>query len=424
MLHRQLLFCFLLATSAFAQANLGELRLGVVDPAGSPVRSTVAVVSEANDYHRTFHTGADGLLVAKRLPFGLYTVSIDQLGFAPVKELIDIRSAIPKELKISLALGSVQTTVNVINSATLIDPYATSSAQRIGNDTIRDRQSAQPARGLADLVNQQPGWMFEANGILHPRAEEYQVQYVIDGMPLTENRSAAFVPDFDPAVVQEITEMTAGFPAEYGRRMGGVIEVETTRDKRPGFHGKSVLGGGSYNALNGYAEGVYGFGVNTLGLNLSGALTDRFLDPPATQNYTNHGSAANFMAHYERDINDTNRIGIILNRNQSKFLVPNMIPQQEAGQRQDRQNYESGIQLSYQHIFSPNVLGEFRAMSRDITAGFWSNDLSTPMIVDQDRGYHEQYVKGTLSIHAGAHEFKTGVEGDFAKLQESLSTLR
>ena len=53
--------------------------------------------------------------------------------------------------------------------------------------------------------------------------------------------------DFDADNVQEMSEMVAGFPAEYGRKMGGVIEVQTTRDKRPGFHGKAVVGGGSYD---------------------------------------------------------------------------------------------------------------------------------------------------------------------------------
>jgi hypothetical protein len=100
--------------------------------------------------------------------------------------------------------------------------------------------------------------------------------------------------------------------------------------------------------------------------------------------------------------------------------VPNEIVQQQAGQRQDRDNFETAAQLSYTHIFSPDILGDFRAMARDITAGFWSNDLSTPMIAGQDRAYHEEYVKGTLSVHAGIHEFKTGVESDYASIQESL----
>ncbi|HMF77055.1 MAG TPA: TonB-dependent receptor [Bryobacteraceae bacterium] len=419
-LHR-LLFGLLVALAAFGQANTGELRLLVTDPSGSPVAAAVTVVSQVNQYNRTFEADSQGQVVAKRLPFGMYTVIESHDGFAPSKQLVDIRSAIPKQLKITLALGTLQTTVKVGSDETLIDPYATSSANRIGSDTLTDRLSAQPGRSIAELVNQQPGWVFEANGILHPRAEEYQVQYVVDGIPLTENRSAAFVADFDAANVQEMTEMTAGFPAEYGRKMGGVIEVQTTRDKRPGFHLRTILGGGSYDTMNGYVEGQYGFGLNTLTMSLDGSLTDHFLDAPTTQNYTNHGTTGDFMAHYERDINDKNRIGVIVSRSQSKFLVPNEIPQELAGQRQDRDNFASSVLFSYQHIFSPNVLGDFRAMDRDITARFRSNDFSTPIIASQDRGYHEQYVKGTLSVHAGAHEFKTGVEADFARIEEALS---
>src|SRR5208337_1221528 len=113
----------------------------------------------------------------------------------------------------------------------------------------------------------------------------------------------------------------------------------------------------------------------------------------------------------------------VLRREQSRFLVPNEILQEQAGQRQDRDNFESAAHFSYEHIFSPNVLGDFRAMVRDITSGFWSNDLSTPMIASQDRGYHEEYVKGTISLHAGIHEFKTGIESDYASIEEALSYL-
>jgi len=414
-------FLLFAAVVAFGQADTGELRLFITDPSGSAVPASVQLASEVNQYNRTFEADAAGHVIAKRLRFGLYTVTVSHAGFTTAKELIEIRSALPKELKVELGLGAVQTTVNVNTEETLIDPYATSSANRIGSDTIADRVASQPGRGLAELVNEEPGWIFEANGILHPRAEEYQVQYVIDGMPMTENRSAGFVADFDPADVQEMSEMVAGFPAEYGRKMGGVIEVQTTRDKRPGFHGKVVLGGGSYDTANGYVEGQYGFGSSTLSMSLSGAETDHFLDPPATQNYTNHGTTADLMAHYERDLDANNRIGVIISRNQSKFLVPNEVPQEEVGQRQDRQNFESSAQFSYQHIFSPNVLGDFHAMLRDITADFWSNDLSTPIIAGQDRGYHEEYLKGTVSVHAGSHEFKFGAEADFAQLEEALN---
>ncbi len=130
------------------------------------------------------------------------------------------------------------------------------------------------------------------------------------------------------------------------------------------------------------------------------------------------------MGHYERDLDgkepDRRSSSAASSLN---FSFTNEILQQAVSQRQDRQSFESAAQFSYTHIFSADVLGDFRAMLRDITAGFWSNDLSTPMIVSQDRGYREGYVKGAVSAHRGAHEFKVGAEGDFAGLQESLGII-
>jgi len=413
----------LAAIAAFGQANTGELRLSVKDQSGLPLPGRVEIVSQANQYVRAFEADAQGHVVAKRLPFGLYTVKVSREGFTPASQLVDIHSAIPTELTIGLGIGTMNTTVVVNSEETLIDPGDVSSANRIGAATLQDRLTAQPGRSLGELVNQEPGWVFEANGILHPRAEEYQTQYVVDGIPLTDNRSVAFVPDFDANDVQTMSVYTAGFPAEYGRKMGGVIEVETQRDSRQGFHGNASLSGGSFDTAGAYFEGLYGWNKNTFTLSASSTTTDRYLDPPVLQNYTNHGTLASFMGHYESDLTDKDRIGIILRREQSRFLVPNEIVQQAAGQRQDRDSFESAGQFSYEHIFSPNVLGDFRAMVRDLTAGFWSNNLSTPMIASQDRGYHEEYVKGTVSIHAGMHEIKAGVESDYASIQEALSYL-
>ncbi len=419
----RLLAFTLISLSLFGQTDVGELRLSLVDASGLPVQGTIELVSEANEYLHTFNSDALGHTVVKRLPFGIYSLKARRQGFTPLSQKVDVRSAIPKELTLKLGIQQIQTTVDVQDNETLINPANVAGSNQIGGSTLQDRLTAPPGRSLGELVNQEPGWVFEANGILHPRAEENQTQYVVDGVPLTENRSAAYTPDFDASSVQSMNVYTAGFPAEYGRRMGGVVEVETRRDTRQGFHGKSVLSGGTFNTLNGYLQTQYGLGKNTFSLSAAGSLTDRYLDPPVTENFTNHGTSADFMAQYERDLTDKDRISVILRRTQSKFLVPNEFVQQQNGQRQDRQSYESAVQVSYQHIFSPNVLGDFHAMSRDLTARYWSNDLATPLIAGQGRGYHEQYVKGTISAHAGIHEFKAGVESDYASIQESLNYL-
>jgi hypothetical protein len=105
----------------------------------------------------------------------------------------------------------------------------------------------------------------------------------------------------------------------------------------------------------------------------------------------------------------------------SRFEVPNEQLQQAAGQRQDRANLETMGILSYQHIFSPNVLADLRVMARDDSDALHSNPLSTPIIAFQNRGFREQYAKGTMAIHRGRHEWKAGLEADFASLQEQFS---
>ena len=69
-------------------------------------------------------------------------------------------------------------------------------------DDLQQRITTLPGRSLVDVVNTEPGWLLEANGILHPRGSEYQVQYVLDGMPLTQNRSPAFAPSFDSGDIE------------------------------------------------------------------------------------------------------------------------------------------------------------------------------------------------------------------------------
>ena len=66
----------------FCQSNSGELRLKVTDPAGLGVKTTVQIVSEANQYRNTLATSDQGSLDVQRLPYGIYQLEIRQPGFA------------------------------------------------------------------------------------------------------------------------------------------------------------------------------------------------------------------------------------------------------------------------------------------------------------------------------------------------------
>jgi hypothetical protein len=411
----------LCAVCCFAQSNTGELRMKIRDASGLPVKSSIVLVSEVNQFRDVYDTDSNGNATAKELAFGLYHIHIARDGFAPLDATVEVRSAVPATYTATLSIASASTSVIVREEDTLIDPYRAGSSNHIGADTIQDRESSLPGRSIVDLVNTQPGWLYEGNAVLHPRGSEYVTQFVVDGIPLTDNRSPSFGIQVEGDDVQSLTIYTAGYPAEFGRKLGGVVQLETARDTRDGFHGKFVADGGSYNTLDGYFLGQYQWGKNTLAVSGDGSRSDHYLNPVVEQNFNNTGTNGDFAVRYERDITDKDRVNFQIRHGVSRFDVPNELIQQEAGQRQDRSIVETLGIASYQHIFSPNVLSDVRLMVRDDSQVLNSNPLSTPIEAFQNRGFREIYFKSSVSVHHGRNEWKAGIEADSTHLHEALN---
>jgi outer membrane cobalamin receptor len=412
---------FLCVVSAVAQSNEGELRLKVTDPSGLGIKCEVKFLSEVSQYQKVFTTSEDGTLIAKRLPFGIYQVQIQVEGFAPVSESIDIRSAVPSNLVYRLMLAPVSTSLTVSDSGTLIDPYRAGSVNQIGSGSIQDRLSSLPGRSLQDLVNSQPGWLYEGNAVLHPRGSEYQTQVVVDGIPLTDNRSPSFGPEIEADDIDSVKIYTAGIPAEFGRKMGGVIEVDTLRAAEPGIHGQMAFSGGSFDTAGTYGQVQYSWQQNTLGVSATGNMTNHYLNPVVPQNYTNHGTTGGSSLHYERELTPTDRLSLIVRRAVSQYQVPNELVQETAGQLQNGDNFETSGTISYQHIVSSDTIGWLRGMVRDNSNDLFSNQFSTPVIAIQHNYFKEGYLNGSISTRKGRHEWKVGVESDVLFLHESLS---
>jgi hypothetical protein len=405
----------------FAQIESGDLRVRVTDASGLPLQSSVELLSEGNQFHTEYQTDAAGVLLVRRLPFGSYRVIVTRDAFAPSSTIVQIQSTQPVDVPITLSVAPLQSTVTVRAGDTLIDTRQTTSVQRVGAETIRTQTLALPGRAIPELVDSQPGWLMEANGVLHPRGSEYQTQYVIDGLPVTDNRSPAFAPAIDAETIQTLSIRTGGYPAEYGRKLGGVIEVVTSDVGPTGFHGSAVGSFGSFSTRTGDASAGYlgqrGLFIVTGGI----AATDRYLDPPVEENFTNDGSTRYASARVDVDLSRSDRAGAILRTGTSRFHVPNELMQQVSGQRQDRDNDEIAGLFSYQHIFAQRATADVRGMGRSVSATLASNPASVPIRADQDRGFHELYVKAAATGLARAHEWKVGGDMSRARVRENFS---
>jgi hypothetical protein len=435
-----------------AQSTTGELRLTVTDPAGLGLKNTVELVSQGNEYRHTFTTDDQGNLDAKRLPYGIYQIQIRAPGFAQVSEPVEIRSALPLDRTIRLKLASVSESVKVSASGTLVDPYRAGSINEMGLQTIENRLTALPGRSMQDLVNSEPGWLYEGNAVLHPRGSEYQTQFIVDGVPLTDNRSPSFGPEVEADDVESLKIYTAGIPAEYGRKMGGIVEVNTLKNADPGFHGQLTLFGGSYDTAGINTQDQYTWNSNTLGVSASGNMTGHYLNPVVPENYTNHGTTGSFSLSYERDLTQKDRLTLIVRHELARYEIPNELVQQNGayvpnadntvgcppvapgegpsacvfipgGQLQTGGNFETMGSVSYQHIFSSDAIGALRGMSRDNSNDFYSNSASWPLLATQHNDFKEIYFNGSLSVHHGRHEWKVGAESDATFLHENFNYL-
>ena len=409
-----------LALPAAAQRDRGELQIEVHDPQGAVLSASGELVSQGNQFHLDFTVGDDGRYAAQDLAFGVYRVSVSHSGFVPSVQLVEIRSIVPQHLSLTLGLKPVETQVQVSETETLVDPSTTSAVYTIGSQTIGEQISPQAGRGVLDVVDAQPGWLQEANGVLHPRGSEYDVQFVVDGLPMTENRSPGFAPPIESSEVESMRVMTAGFPAEYGRKLGGVVEVSSPKNNPAGLHGEFEAEGGSFSTASGSGALFYSSGGNRFSITGDGFHSGRYLDPPVLQNYTNIGNAGGFSASYERDFSNGDRLFLTFAQHAVRYEVPNELVQQEAGQRQDSEQKETSGQVHYTHAFSANILLSVAGSVRDAYALLNSNPDSTPIIVFQNRGYREGYVRADIAGHHGRHEWKFGVDGIFSPVNENL----
>ena len=391
-----------------AQVMEGRLAVQVSDPSGGAIPALVRLVGRSPEFVATVTADETGHAVLKRLRPGQYQLTVSHAGFDDLSRRVEVRSAVPQSVQVVLEVGTLHQELTVENSAPLLDPLQPSNAMQLGRLDLNRTPGTTLGRSTIDVVTTLPGWLLEANAVLHPRGSEYDTQYVIDGMPLYDNRSIAFAPAFENDEFEAVNVLTAGMPAEYGRRLGGVIALDTRRAEQRGHHTALDLQAGGYGTWFGSMSHQFAADRTSFSIGLQAGQTDRYLDPPSIENFTNRASAGGVNARLAHDLSPSDQLTAYLRYNRTGFLVPNDLEQQAAGQRQDRRMGEMAGQIHYQRTISSRTLGSLRGMIRDLSSELWSNPLATPVHVQQDRGFREAAVVGAITVDHHRHTLKFG----------------
>src|SRR5204863_2471362 len=132
----------------------------------------------------TTNTGTDGAFRFDNIPFNNYVFTASAPGFTAVSGSWNIRSSVPMNFNIALAVGGATETVT-ITGAELIenDPKAHVDVDK----TLLDRLPVRdPGSGLSSVVTlSSPGVAADSNGGFHPLGEYFESNISIYGEPIT-----------------------------------------------------------------------------------------------------------------------------------------------------------------------------------------------------------------------------------------------
>ena len=414
---------FVIAHSTFGQARVGTVQGTVKDPTGALVpNAKVTITQPVTGYSQTTQTDQTGAFKLVNVPFNTYKLKADAPGFQTAEESIDLHSTIPLNQDLSLSLAETTAAVTVSSdTSAILETDRTSSDTDINQSILERPLGAAPSRAIESIVASTPGFVTDDNGRMHPRGSESQVQYVIDGVPVTDNMSAIFSTSIDARTLRTVEVLTGGIPAEFGDKLAGVINVNTRSGLEGPTQGALSFSGGSFST----GEVAADFSTHTKKLgfltNLSASTSQRYLDPPSLDNFHNFGRTgkAFFRLDYQFDANNSIKGNFTFGG--TNFQVPNRLTQELAGQHQRQHLRDNSQNITFQHIFSPNTVAQFSFFHRQSTAKLLSNPNSTPVVADQDRTLQNYGGIGSVAMTRGSHNIKFGGQFTITPIEEHFS---
>jgi outer membrane receptor protein involved in Fe transport len=418
-----LLAALALCATAGAQTRIGTVQGTVKDPGGALVPgATVTITQPVTGYHQTVQADAQGVYKLVNVPFNTYKVKAEAPGFQADEESIDLESTIPTTTDLTLTVAGASANVTVTSEGdAVLETDRTASDTDISQTLLERPAGASSANAISNIVASTPGFVTDDNGRMHPRGSESQVQYVVDGVPVTDNLSSVFSTSLDARTLRTVEVLTGGIPAEFGDKLAGVINVNTRSGLETPTQGGLSFSGGSFSTgeiAADFSTHTKKFGFLT---NLSATTSQRFLDPPTLDNFHNFGRTGKGFFRLDYQFNSNDNIHGTFTFGGSNFQVPNRLLQEIAGQDQRQRLRDNAQNITYQHIFSPETVGQFSFFNRNSRARLTSNAMSTPIAAFQDRTLQNTGLLGSLTLTRGAHNIKFGGQIVLPRLREDFS---
>jgi hypothetical protein len=316
-----------------ASSNAGTVRGAVLDPSGAVIPgATVSIENPVSRYSSSARTNAQGSFEFDNLPFNNYHLSVSATGFVVSQQDVIVRSPLPLELKISVAIGAASQTVTVSEQGGDLvenDPTTHTDVDRGLFDKLPLESASSSLSSLVTFTV--PGISADSNGLFHGLGDHASNSFSLDGQPITDQQSKVFSNQIPVDSVQSMEVIEGAPPAEFGGKTSVVIVVTT----RSGLgaatpHGDFTTSYGTFGTTNTSLNLAYGGQKWGNFISLGGLDTGRFLDGPEFTVMHDHGNEENVFDRLDFKISDADSVNLNLGFTRSWFQTPNSFDAQNA----------------------------------------------------------------------------------------------
>ena len=327
------IFCSALCVIGVSAQTTGSTTLtGVVaDPTGAVVPgATVEIRNPVSEFTRTATTDSAGKFSFANVPSNPYHLSVSMQGFAPYAQDVDVRSAVPMSLKVTLQISANAESVTVQGEGGDLvenDPTFHTDVDRNMFSKLPLESASSQLSSLVTLAS--PGVAADSNGLFHGLGDHAENSFSLDGQPITDQQSKVFSNQIPLDAVQSMTVIAGAPSAEYGDKTSLVIDVNT----RSGLgvttpHGDITASYGSFGTSN--VDANFSYGGKNWGnfIAANGLDTGRFLDPPEFQVFHAHGNEANVFDRLDYMFSQKDAFHLNFQFTRSWFQTPNSYDQE------------------------------------------------------------------------------------------------
>jgi len=402
----------MVAAQVFA-ASAGLVRGRVLGPDSKPMNGVaVQLRNDITGFRQTAATDGAGVFNFNNVPFNPYELHADVQGFAPTHQAVDVHSAVPVEVTLQLAVPTISESISVTAEPPAAQLETDSSESHIDIDKsyIAKAPAAVASRAMEQIVTSTPGFAKDENGRFHFQGAHSQSEYVVDGQTISDQTGVTFSNSIDPGIAQGIEIIYGNVPAEFGEKIGAVINLTTKSGLGLGAaKTEAYVGMSKFSTFEGGAS--VGGGSQTFGYfgSVNGSKSDRFLDPVNFANLHNEGKTYRGFLRLDAttpDAHNSFRFTALLG--QTRRDVPNTFTQEAAGQDQRVHSADQNFNAGWQSIVSQSALFEVGGFARFSKFALDPSANDTPVTAHSDRTLNNYGVNPSFSWNNANNELKVG----------------